>query len=188
VLIDRYEPAGLAVALGLVNQLVVAKAPEPRAALRDVLAFDPTSTRVLRGADVPGFNDLALALHGVFASLDRGDIDSAAAAINELLAACPAYPHLARGEDGKWSIHHHPARADLVSSWTAICAEALARVVGEGQAERARLCEATNCRRAFLDTTKNATRRFCSTTCQNRVKAAALRRRRAHPPQAAERK
>ncbi|MGH3516357.1 MAG: CGNR zinc finger domain-containing protein, partial [Haloechinothrix sp.] len=47
--------------------------------------------------------------------------------------------------------------------------------------------EATDCRRAFLDTTRNGTRRFCSTTCQNRIKAAALRRRRAaHPPEASE--
>ncbi|MGH8777152.1 MAG: CGNR zinc finger domain-containing protein [Jiangellaceae bacterium] len=187
MVVDRYSSPGLVVALGLVNQLVVAEAPDPAVALREVLGFDPTSIRVLGVADVPGFDALAHDLHGVFASLDGGDTDSAAAAINVLLAACPAHPHLAKDEDGAWSVHHQPAKADLVSSWAAICAEALARVVGEGRAARARLCEATDCRRAFLDTTRNGTRRFCSTTCQNRIKAAALRRRRAaHPPEASE--
>jgi hypothetical protein len=179
VLLDRYDGPGLAVALGLVNQLVVTASLEPQTALREVLDFDPTSTRILRAGDVPGFLTLATNLHGVFVALDRGDTDSAAEGVNELLTACPAHPFLGKDDDGEWRVHHHPAKADLVASWTAICAEALARVIGGGQAARAKLCEATDCRRAFLDSTKNGTQRFCSTRCQNRVKASALRRRRA---------
>lgn len=150
--------------------------------MREVFAFDPSSTKELRPRDTKGFVGLATHLHSIYASLDRGDTDSAAAVINELLDACPAHPHLQRDQRGNWRVHHHPADADLVSSWTAIGAEALARLMGDGGASRARLCEATDCRRAFLDTTKNGTRRFCSTTCQNRIKAAALRRRRAAQP------
>jgi predicted RNA-binding Zn ribbon-like protein len=30
----------------------------------------------------------------------------------------------------------------------------------------------------YVDVSRNGTRRFCSTTCQNRVKAAAFRKRR----------
>jgi predicted RNA-binding Zn ribbon-like protein len=63
--------------------------------------------------------------------------------------------------------------------WTSICAEALARLIGAGYAGRAGLCEDISCGRAFLDTSKNGSRRFCSTTCQNRIKAAAFRQRRA---------
>ena len=42
-------------------------------------------------------------------------------------------------------------------------------------------CASTDCDRVFLDGSKNASRRFCSTTCQNRVKATAFRLRRVHP-------
>jgi predicted RNA-binding Zn ribbon-like protein len=38
-------------------------------------------------------------------------------------------------------------------------------------------CDSDDCDRVFLDESKNGSRRFCSTTCQNRVKPAAFRRR-----------
>ena len=60
--------------------------------------------------------------------------------------------------------------------WTAICAEGLARMIGAGDAGRLGTCAADGCRRVFLDGSRNASRRFCSTTCQNRAKTAAFRR------------
>ncbi|MPZ28052.1 MAG: hypothetical protein GEV12_16990 [Micromonosporaceae bacterium] len=45
--------------------------------------------------------------------------------------------------------------------------------------DRLGTCGADDCDRVFLDGSKNGSRRFCSITCQNRVKAAAFRRRRA---------
>ena len=107
-----------------------------------------------------------------------GAVDSAAARLNALLLQHPAHPHLAK-EDGVWRLHHHPAEVELVPMWTAICAEALARVLGAGEAHRLGTCAA--CDRVFFDVTKNASRRFCSTTCQNRVKAQAYRHR--HAPE-----
>lgn len=62
---------------------------------------------------------------------------------------------------------------------TAICAEALARLIGAGGEGRFGLCDSGRCDRVFLDGSKNGSRRFCSTTCQNRVKAASFRRRQA---------
>jgi predicted RNA-binding Zn ribbon-like protein len=62
---------------------------------------------------------------------------------------------------------------------TAICAEGLARVVGAGEARRLGTCADVGCERVFIDVSKNGSRRFCSTTCQNRVKAAAFRERHA---------
>ncbi|GAB3474003.1 CGNR zinc finger domain-containing protein [Nocardiopsis coralliicola] len=38
---------------------------------------------------------------------------------------------------------------------------------------------AGQCDRVFADTSRNGTRRFCSTACQNRAKAAAFRARKA---------
>ena len=107
----------------------------------------------------------------------------AASRLNVLLADHPAHPHLAK-EGGRWRLHHHPVDAALVPMYTSICAEGLARIVGAGGGARLGTCEGPACDRVFADVSKNASRRFCSTACQNRVKAAAFRRRheRVHPP------
>jgi predicted RNA-binding Zn ribbon-like protein len=96
--------------------------------------------------------------------------------LNVLLTRHPAHPHLAK-EDGGWRLHHHAVDAALVPMWTAICAEGVARVIGAGDGDRLGTCRRPGCGRVFLDVSKNGSRRFCSTTCQNRVKAAAFRRR-----------
>ena len=177
--LDSYASAvGTRVALGLVNELVVRPSDSPGKAVADLLAFDPTSVADRPAEYGPAFLGLARRLHGVVAALDEKRLDDAADVLNKLLEAAPAVPHLVK-ENGGWSLHHHPHGAGLVEAWTSICAESLARIVGEGHADRVHLCASTSCRRAFVDTTKNATRRYCSERCQNREKAAALRLRRA---------
>jgi predicted RNA-binding Zn ribbon-like protein len=63
--------------------------------------------------------------------------------------------------------------------WTSITAEAIARLVDAGEHARLGTCTADACDRVFVDASRNGSRRFCSTACQNRVKTAAFRRRRA---------
>lgn len=67
-------------------------------------------------------------------------------------------------------------------------AAALPKRANLGEASRAQrsdlagrlgVCTAERCDRVYVDTSKNGTRRFCSTACQNRVKAAAFRARHA---------
>jgi predicted RNA-binding Zn ribbon-like protein len=181
--LDSYADAGTVAALALVNELVVGHArgrPVPRRdalpVIEQILAIDPPSIAQLCDADGPGFVTLAHRLRAVFDDLHRDDVDAAASRLNDLLAAHPAHPHLAL-EDGRWRLHHHPVDAALVPMWTSICAEGLARMIGNGHAARFGTCESADCERVFLDLSKNASRRFCSTTCQNRVKAAAFRHR-----------
>jgi predicted RNA-binding Zn ribbon-like protein len=175
---------GLRVAVDLVNHLTPGldrgrpvEAPDALAALTAILAVDPASVTQLRESDGPGFVALAAELRAVFAAVDGDDVDAAANRLNDLLAAHPANPHLAK-EDGRWHLHHHPADTALVPMWTSICAEGTARVVGKGDAERLGTCAAADCDRVFVDTSRNGSRRFCSTTCQNRAKTAAFRARR----------
>jgi predicted RNA-binding Zn ribbon-like protein len=181
---DGYEYAGARTAVELVNGLAIDHAygrtvddRDPMAVLRPVLASDPTWPRP-RAGDVAGLVDLAASLRAVFEDLDRADLDGAARRLNALLAAHPAHPYLAK-EGRVWRLHHHPADAELVPMATAICAEAVARAIGAGAADRLGTCAADGCERVFLDSSKNGSRRFCSTTCQNRVKASTFRRRRA---------
>jgi predicted RNA-binding Zn ribbon-like protein len=182
VYLDSYEDAGLLVAVDLVNELAprdhAAELPREgvRPALSRILAVDPPSVARLGKTDLPRFVALARSLREVFDDLDQGDVDAAASRLNDLLAKHPAHPHLAK-EQGRWRLHHHPADVAVVPMWTATCAEAMARMLGGGHAGRFGTCEARTCGRVYFDVSKNASRRFCSTTCQNRVKAAAFRLR-----------
>ncbi|MGH9287436.1 MAG: CGNR zinc finger domain-containing protein [Acidimicrobiales bacterium] len=180
-----YEDSGAVMAVNLVNELTLEHAfgrqvppNEPFSAIRRVLEIDPASAAQLRDRDRPGFITLAAQLREVFRDLHRGDIDAAASRLNELLAAHPAHPHLAK-DDGRWRVHHHPVDAGLVPMAAAVSAEAMARMIGAGDGNRLGTCDSDDCDRVFLDASKNGSRRFCSTTCQNRVKAAAFRRRQA---------
>jgi predicted RNA-binding Zn ribbon-like protein len=180
-----YEHAGAVVAVDLVNELAVEHAfgraipaAEPFPAVKRVLEIDPASAAQLRRRDVPGFITLAAQLRQVFRDLRHGDVDAAAIRLNQLLAAHPAHPHLAK-DDGRWRVHHHPVDAGIVSVAAAVSAEAMARLIGAGEGHRLGTCDSADCDRVFLDASKNGSRRFCSTTCQNRVKAATFRRRHA---------
>ena len=181
--LDSYSDAGLLVSEALVNELdsnderEVALSPrEALAALSRILAIDPPSVAQLTQAHVPAFVALARRIRSVFANLHDRDIDAAAATLNELLAAHPAHPHLAK-ERGVWRLHHHPHEAPLVPMWTAICAAGLAEMIGHGAAQRLGTCERPDCGRIYVDVSKNASRRFCSLSCQNRVKVATFRER-----------
>jgi len=183
VKLDSYIDAGLLVSADLVNELdsdderaVAPSAREAVAALSRILAIDPPSVEQLTQAHVPAFLALARRIRTVFADLRKRDIDAAATTLNELLASYPAHPHLAK-ERGAWRLHHHPHDAPLVPMWTAICAAGLAEMIGRGEAQRLGTCERPDCGRVYVDVSKNASRRFCSLTCQNRVKVATFRER-----------
>jgi predicted RNA-binding Zn ribbon-like protein len=186
--LDSYTDAGVLTAVVLVNELTPGHARgkplpalvDPLGALGRALAADPQSVAQVRARDAPGFIALAHRLRDVFADLDEGDVDAAAHGLNELLAAHPANAHLAN-EEGRWRLHHHPIDAPLVAMWTSICAEGLARMIGADRSDRLGICDANHCDRVFVDTSKNASRRYCSTACQNRIKTAAFRRRHTTP-------
>lgn len=178
-LFASYSDAGALVAVGLVNELAIAgrTGADALAAIASLLEFDPPTHARLRIRHVPGFVALATELHELVGWIDHDDIDRAAQQVNRWLAAHPATPHLAKHE-GTWQLHHHPATVDLVPMYTSICAEIIARLIGTGEVHRLGLCADPGCRRAYLDQSKNSSRRYCSLTCQNRAKTAAFRARR----------
>ncbi len=181
--LDSYMDAGVFAAGALANGLVAGMEggratvlPAPEDAVKHALAIDPPSIQSLTPADIQGFQRLAEQLYDVFVNLGLDDVDRAAALVNELLRESPATPHLMK-ESGIWRFHHHPADAPVLPMWRAICADSIARLIGAQAGHRLGICNATRCDRVFVDTTKNATRRYCSTACQNRAKIAAFRSR-----------
>ena len=74
-------------------------------------------------------------------------------------------------------MHFHGTDDSLATGWAAGCATGLALALGSDLAGRLGVCAADRCDRVYVDTSRNATRRFCSTACQSRTKAAAFRAR-----------
>ncbi len=178
--------SAIAVAAQLVNELTPGRArgreyaapgDQERAALRVLPPEDGRPPKVT-AADAASLGELAGQLRIVFACMDRDDIDGAAAQINTLLTTSGARPVLARHDGQTWHLHYHPMEAGVALSWAAICATGLASVLDSAYADRLGVCSADACDRVFVDASRNGTRRFCSTACQNRVKAAAFRQRR----------
>jgi predicted RNA-binding Zn ribbon-like protein len=136
-------------------------------------------TRDVTPDEAAEFGMIAGALRDVFGSAAADQLDEAAAAVNALLAFTGARPHLDRHDGEPWHLHFHGADDSLVTGWAAGCATGLAVVLGSDLHGRLGVCTADNCDRVYVDTSRNGTRRFCSSTCQNRVKAAAFRARQA---------
>ena len=119
----------------------------------------------------------AAVFRDIFTATSADDLDSAAKRVNELLAWTGARPELERHDGSHWHLHFHSADRSLPGGWAAGCAAGLATVVGGPMHNRLGVCTAPHCDRVYVDVSRNGTRRFCSTSCQNRVKTAAFRAR-----------
>lgn len=152
-----------------------ASGSELRTAIADALTFDhrpevsAAAARTIAGV-VPD-------VRAVFEAADRGDSARAARLTNALLARTGARPRLNPEPDGSWHLHFHGPTDSLGPGWTAGLAAGLTMALGVDEIGRLGVCAADRCDRVYVDTSRNGTRQFCSTRCQNRTKAAAHRAR-----------
>jgi predicted RNA-binding Zn ribbon-like protein len=124
-------------------------------------------------SDLERVRTLRLSLHDAFASRD---IEEAVDLVNRLLSGSRVTPVLAEG-DGAPHLHFLPA-TDNFGDWIAVMtAMGLATVLAEDGLDRLGVCSAHNCRDAFIDTSRNRSRRHCSDGCRTRENVAAFRRR-----------
>jgi len=107
-------------------------------------------------------------------SLDR---DAMTGAVNDILAEARALPRLVRHDDLDWHIHATSQDAPLAERILVEAAMALVDVIRAGETGRLRHCAADDCEGVFVDLSKNASRRFCSTRCGNRMAVRAYRAR-----------
>jgi len=151
-----------------------------RAARLNALFTSARSRAGVTEAEAEAFGPVAADLRVVFAAVAAGDLDEAAHRVNDMLAATGAHPVLERHDGEPWHIHFHSAdTSSRARGWAAGCATGLAIVLGGELYDRLGVCTAPHCDRVYVDTSRNGSRRFCSTMCQNRVKAAAFRERHA---------
>lgn len=127
------------------------------------------------GAEADLLARQAVNMRAAFQAAHAGDLTESARILNQLLADTGARPQLDPLPTGGWHVHFHGTDDSLAIGWGAGCATGLALAIGSNLAGRLGLCDADPCDRVYVDTSKNGSRRFCSTSCQNRVKAAAFR-------------
>ena len=105
------------------------------------------------------------------------DRDDAAEAVNGLLAEARALPQLTRHDGLDWHIHATEPDAPLARRILVEAAMALIDVIRADEMHRLRVCDADDCESLYVDLSKNASRRFCSTRCGNRMAVRAYRAR-----------
>jgi len=184
---DSHVDTVVTVAVSLVNALTPGEAhgreyqpPDADELAGAVTAALRDGSPTARAVTAQEATDLAVTagwLRVVFNAAAAGDVDAAAMTVNALLAETGARPQLDRHDGEPWHLHFHGRTDSVAQGWAAGCATGLAVVLGTEMASRLGVCTAPRCDRVYVDVSRNGTRRFCSTACQNRVKAAAFRAR-----------
>lgn len=184
---NSHVDAIVTVAVRLVNTLTAGQSggrpyqpPEDgelRAAVTAAIRAGKPDSPAVTLAEAAAFRAVAGSLRTVFDAVAARQMDTAARQVNTLLTQTGARPQLDRHDGEPWHLHFHSTEDSLVTGWAAGCATGLAVVLGSDLRGRLGVCTADRCDRVYLDASRNGTRRFCSTSCQNRVKAAAFRAR-----------
>jgi predicted RNA-binding Zn ribbon-like protein len=184
---DSHVETVATVAAGLVNAMTPGEARgreyqppqagDRAAVVTATLRASSPATPVLTEQQADELTAIAGWLRVVFDAADSGDLDAAAMTVNALLAETGARPQLDRHDGEPWHLHFHGSTDSLAQGWAAGCATGLAVLLGTERADRLGVCTAPRCDRVYVDVSRNSTRRFCSASCQNRVKAAAFRAR-----------
>ncbi|MEU9251596.1 MULTISPECIES: CGNR zinc finger domain-containing protein [Streptomyces] len=170
----------LDVVVALVNTAAEADQPD---GLSDVSAlrgfvqeYSISDVGELGARDLAGVRTVRAKFAQVFAAPNAR---AASVLINELVATAGTTPQLTDHDGYDWHVHYFAPGASVGDHLAADGGMALAFIVVSGEEERLRRCEAPDCRRAFVDLSRNRSRRYCdSRTCGNRLHVAAYRARR----------
>ena len=180
MLITHDIRCALDIVVDLVNTAPDADAPD---GLANVAALDAFVTRhgvselgELSERDLPAVRAVRSKFAAVF---EAPETSVAVAHLNDLVAAAGTTPRLTDHDGFGWHVHYFAPGASVADHLAADCGMALAHFVVAGERERLRRCEAPDCRQAFVDLSRNRSRRYCSSrTCGNRLHVAAYRARR----------
>jgi predicted RNA-binding Zn ribbon-like protein len=187
---DETRGSGLAMAIDLINTWdELEPDPDLIEGLDDVrtwLEWHGLSTAAKRveEADVERVRALRARFDRVF---DAGGEEEAASRLNDLARKYGTPPVLERSEGG-WRLRSWPDESEGLPAVGAYATAGLLAAFQELGWARFGRCAAGPCRCAFVDRSRNRSRRYCCTLCADRVAQAQYRarRREASRPQRAE--
>ncbi|GAA1284991.1 CGNR zinc finger domain-containing protein [Saccharothrix xinjiangensis] len=165
---NPYGGSAAALAAALVNA-------DPRSGPEDLLrllrdhGYKPLGA--LDAAQARELTDWAARLSPVFDHTpDQVDL------VNALLAGTASKPYISTHDQRAPHLHFAPENAPTAHRVRAFTAAGLAHAVCDDPARLGR-CARPDCRTAYVDTSRNGRRRYCTTRCANRVHVADHRRR-----------
>ncbi|MEV8589372.1 CGNR zinc finger domain-containing protein [Streptomyces sp. NPDC051180] len=151
--------------------------------IRELFGPATQMARRVTDPDVARFRAVRARLRAVFAAADEDDHTGAVDLLNSLLLEFPVSPQIS-GHDilddegrPRWHMHLADHPSNPTAGYAAIAAMGLAFHLTEFGADRLGLCQAPPCRNAYLDTSTNRSRRYCSDRCATRANVAAYRAR-----------
>ncbi|GAA2047187.1 MULTISPECIES: CGNR zinc finger domain-containing protein [Streptomyces] len=181
MLISHDTRCALSATVDLLNTSLGDGSPDGMTTVEQLRAF--VESHNLSGVQVGalGEQDVAdmRATRELFARLFAAESDrEAAELINAMVAEAGTTPQLTDHDGHDWHVHYFAPGASIADHLSADCGMALAFFLVAGERERLRRCDAPDCRRAFVDLSRNRSRRYCdSRTCGNRLHVAAYRAR-----------
>jgi predicted RNA-binding Zn ribbon-like protein len=123
--------------------------------------------------------DAVRALRPTLRRLLTSDRDTAVEIVNAILAAHQAVPQLVRHDDLDYHLHATDPTTPLVDRIAVDTAMAMIDMIRADELSRLSTCADDTCDGLVLDLSRNRSRRYCSTTCGNRIAVAAYRARKA---------
>jgi predicted RNA-binding Zn ribbon-like protein len=171
---NTYTYAGAHIAAWLVSN------PAPGAqALGAMLASYDVHHPVPGSAQARALRPWAGYLRAVF---EAPDVPAKAALADELLQAADCRPRLiSHGPGQPFHLHYVAEDAGLPARVKALTAAGVAHAIDDGAGHRLRVCRRAGCGIAFVDTSRNGRRHFCTVRCANQVNVASHRLRRRQP-------
>ncbi|MFE9391407.1 CGNR zinc finger domain-containing protein [Streptomyces sp. NPDC006784] len=166
-------------AVELLNTMADGETPDTLVSVADLRAYaernNVSGVGALSEDDVHAVRAVRERFAEVFAAEDNR---TAAGLLNALVAEAGTTPQLTDHDDYDWHVHYFAPGASVAQHLAADCGMALAFVLVAGERDRLRRCSAPDCRRVFVDLSRNRSRRYCdSRTCGNRLHVAAYRAR-----------
>ena len=124
--------------------------------------------------DLAEFKQLRGRLRRVF---ETDDVAEAASLLNAIATESGAVPRLAPGSNG-WRLEFDPEEGSITTRLGATAAGALIEIVRAHGLTRLGTCGADPCTGAFVDRTKNRSKRYCCELCADRAAQRDYRARR----------
>ncbi|SFK91738.1 CGNR zinc finger domain-containing protein [Geodermatophilus ruber] len=171
---DTYGSNAVELAIDLAN---ADRADDPHWAAAFLQAhaewFDPTTAFTLSAAETAQAAETADLVRAVALAGAQAEVIER---LNALLALAHPQPY-ATDHDGDLHLHYARPEASVLEQLTTTVAMGLSQVVAQHGWQRLGVCTAEGCANVYVDTSRNASRRYCSNTCASRSTVAAYRAR-----------
>src|SRR3954452_22776034 len=165
---DTYGSSAVELAIDLANADL--ESPEPFLTSHAEW-FSPGTPLELSGKDAGRARETAQLIRAVALAESQPEVIDG---LNELLALGRPRPY-ATDHDGELHLHYARADAPVLEQLTTTVAMGLSQVVVQHGWQRLGVCSAEGCDNVYVDTSRNASRRYCSNTCASRSTVAAHR-------------